>query len=52
MMRLGVHPQLTRLLDYFESSEYYYMILELETGGSLLQCLAERNNFIEESRCK
>ena len=47
-MRLGVHHYVTRLLDFFECSEYYYMVLELESGGSLLQYLQVRNQYITE----
>jgi serine/threonine protein kinase len=47
-MRLGVHHYVTRLLDFFECPEYYYMVLELESGGSLLQYLKVRNQYITE----
>jgi hypothetical protein len=33
--RLGVHHYVGRLLDYFNSKEYFYMVLECENGGTL-----------------
>lgn len=35
LMRLGVHHYVGRLLDYFNSNEYYYQVFELELGGTL-----------------
>lgn len=52
MMKLGVHYYITRLIDYFETSEYFYMVLEHEGGGNLLNYLSERNNYISESKCR
>ncbi len=52
IMRLAVHHYVGRLLDWFENSQYTYLVLELESGGTLLQYIQERNNFVLESRCK
>lgn len=51
-MRLGVHHYVGRLIDYFDSEYYFYMVLELESGGTLLQYITERKNFIPEQRCR
>ena len=51
-MRLGIHHYVGRLLDYFHSEDYFYMVLQLECGGTLLQYTKERNNYIDERRCK
>lgn len=51
-MRLGVHHYVSRLLDYFESADHFYMVLELHRGGSLLQYLADRNYYLPESRAR
>lgn len=34
-MRLGVHHYVSRLLDYFDSKLYYYLVFEIENGGTL-----------------
>lgn len=52
IMRLAVHHYVARLLDWFESPQYTYLVLELEQGGTLLQYIQERNNFVAEQRCK
>ena len=35
-MKLGVHHYVGRLLDYFISEDYVYLVLEYEQGGTLL----------------
>jgi serine/threonine protein kinase len=47
-MRIGVHHYVGRLLDYFESEDYFYMILEEELGGTLEQYITDRKNYISE----
>ena len=34
-MKLGVHHYVGRLLDYFYSDLYVYLVLEYEQGGTL-----------------
>jgi serine/threonine protein kinase len=52
IMKLGVHHYVSRLVDYFSDPIYSYLVLELESGGTLLQYISEHNNYIPESRCK
>ncbi len=40
-MRLGVHHYVGRLLDYFDSEEQFYMIFELENGGTLFDYIKD-----------
>ena len=52
LMRLGVHHYVGRLLDYFDSKQYYYQVFELENGGTLAEYTKEYQNIIPEARCK
>jgi serine/threonine protein kinase len=51
-MRLGVHHYVGRLLDYFDSNEYFYQVFELEHGGTLASYTKEYQNIIPEARCR
>jgi serine/threonine protein kinase len=47
-MRNLDHPNIVRLIDFFESSEFYYIILELCTGGELFNQVVRLTNFSED----
>lgn len=51
-MRLGVHHYVGRLLDYFDSEDQFYMIFELENGGTLFDYIKDYHNMIPEARCR
>lgn len=52
LMKLCVHSHVIRLMDFFETKLYKYMVLEFEAGDSLKNYLYERNNLIKEERAK
>ncbi|MDJ0617316.1 MAG: serine/threonine-protein kinase [Calothrix sp. MO_192.B10] len=45
--RIGNHPQLPRLLDYFENSEQFYLVQEYISGSTLQQEVKENGVFSE-----
>lgn len=45
--RIGNHPQVPRLLDYFEDSEHFYLIQEY-VHGSTIQQEVKRNGVLTE----
>lgn len=45
--RIGNHPQLPRLLDYFEDSQQFYLIQEYISGYTLQQEVKENGVFSE-----
>jgi len=49
--RIGNHPQLPRLLDYFEDSEQFYLVQEY-IGGSTLQQEVNLNGVFSEAGVK
>ncbi|CDN13116.1 Serine/threonine kinase [Richelia intracellularis] len=49
--RIGNHPQLPRLLDYFEENEQFYLVQEY-IGGSTLQKEIKEKGLISEAGLK
>lgn len=47
VLRLMRHPNIIRLIETFETSEKYYMVFELATGGELFDRIVERGKFTE-----
>lgn len=44
------HPNIIKLLDLFENSDYYYIVIEYMEGKDLFDYLKERNFAITEDR--
>ncbi|KAJ2901114.1 Calmodulin-dependent protein kinase cmk2 [Coemansia aciculifera] len=42
------HPNIVKLLDWFESKDKYYLVFELCTGGELFEEISKRGHFSEE----
>lgn len=47
-MRQLDHPNIVRLVDFSESKQYYYIILELCPGGELFHQIVRLTYFSEE----
>ena len=47
-MRQLDHPNIIRLLEFSESREYYYIVLELAPGGELFHQIVRLTYFSEE----
>lgn len=45
--KLGVHPQVPRLLDYFEDNQQFYLVQEYVKGHNLHQEVKKRGPFSE-----
>ncbi len=45
--KLGVHPQIPRLLDYFEDNQQFYLVQEYVKGHNLHQEVKKRGPFSE-----
>jgi calcium/calmodulin-dependent protein kinase I len=37
-----VHPNLVHLLDYFEDKDFYFLVMEMMTGGELFTRIVEK----------
>jgi calcium/calmodulin-dependent protein kinase I len=47
ILRGVIHPNIVRLLDFFEESDYCYIILEYLEGGELFDRIVEKQHFYE-----
>lgn len=48
IMRLLDHPNIVKLIDFTESKQYYFIILELAQGGELFHQIVRLTYFSEE----
>jgi serine/threonine protein kinase len=48
IMRQLDHPNIIKLLDFFESRHYYFIVLELAPGGELFHQIVRLTYFSEE----
>ncbi|KAJ1876362.1 Calmodulin-dependent protein kinase cmk2, partial [Kickxella alabastrina] len=46
------HPNIVKLLDWFESAENYYLVFQLCTGGELFEKLGDYGHFSENDARK
>ena len=49
IMKLCHHPNIVKLLDHFENSEYIYIVMEYISGGTLNQYIKSHYFYISES---
>lgn len=47
-MRQLDHPNIVKLIDFSESRQYYYIVLELAPGGELFHQIVRLTYFSEE----
>ena len=41
------HPNIIKLIDLFENSDYYYIVLELIEGGELFERIQKKDHYSE-----
>ena len=46
------HPNISKLIDFFETSNHFFIVLELLQGGDLFDYLERRGHFVPEERAK
>jgi calcium/calmodulin-dependent protein kinase I len=42
------HPNIVKLFEVFEDLEYYYLVMELMTGGELFDTILEKEKYTEK----
>jgi serine/threonine protein kinase len=48
IMRTLDHPNIVKLNDFIDTTNYYYLIMELVTGGELFHRIIPRTSFTEK----
>jgi serine/threonine protein kinase len=51
-MKMSKHPNVVRLMDFFEDADCFYLVLELMSGGDLFDYLKLRQFRLSEERAK
>ena len=51
-MKMCQHPNVIKLIDIFENSDYYYIVLDYMEGKDLFDYLQKRSFRISEERAK
>jgi len=52
VLKMCQHPSIINLIDLFENSDYYYIVLEYMEGKDMFDYLQKRNFKISEKRAK
>jgi serine/threonine protein kinase len=52
VMKMCKHPNIVRLVDLFESSDSFYLVLEFMGGGDLFDYLKARTFRLKEDRAR
>ena len=52
MLKQSQHPNIVALIDLFENSDYYYIVLEYMAGKDLFDYIQIRNFKLTEKRVK
>ncbi|KEG13520.1 myosin light chain kinase [Trypanosoma grayi] len=47
MERVGFHPHVVRLIDYYKTEKHIYLVLDLLTGGMLFSRIVELSHYSE-----
>ena len=43
ILKMCQHPNIVKLYDIFDNSEYIYIVMEYCSGGDLFSCIEKRN---------
>ena len=52
VLKMCQHPNIINLVDLFENSEHYYIVLDFMEGSDLFDYLQERDFNLGESRVR
>ena len=47
-----MHPHITRVFELLEDTRNYYIVMELISGGNLLEAIRQKGNFTEPKAAK
>ena len=51
MLEKTIHPHITRIFELLEDARNYYIVMEVITGGNLLQKIGSLGAFTESQAC-
>ena len=52
VLKMCQHPNIVKMLDLFENSDYYFIVIEFMEGGDLFQYLQKKDFKVGEARAK
>lgn len=52
VLKMCQHPNIVKMLDLFENSDYYFIVIEYMEGGDLFQYLQKKDFNVGEVRAK
>lgn len=52
VLKMSQHPNIVGLIDLFENSEFYFIVLEYMQGGDLFDYIQARSFKLTENRVK
>lgn len=52
VLEITQHPHVTRIFELMEDKHYYYIVMEMVTGGNLLQVIGKMKWFSEQQAAK
>ena len=52
VLKMSQHPNIIKLIDLFENSDYYYIVLDYMAGNDLFDYLKLRSFKLNEDRAR
>lgn len=52
VLKMSQHPNIIKMIDLFENADFFFIVLELMSGGDLFDYLKERDFTITEDRAR